>query len=259
MAFDCKEDWDKMKIGCISRFCGNCHKDVIDFTKMSRVEILKYLFEHRDHSVCGRIYPSQLDYSHQELMIVINSLGKKPKNQNLAFFLLTVGALAMVSCAPEEQHLKEPTDQTEIMQNEVSSLDMVIDSPPQEFITTGFVVCEDSITPNEKLRPDDVRYITEVMPEFPGGTASLFKFFEQQVKYPEKERKLAVSGKLYVEFIVEKDGSISNPKVIKSLAQSKNLDQEALRVISLMPRWTPGKEHGEPVRVKMVLPIAFKL
>ena len=99
-----------------------------------------------------------------------------------------------------------------------------------------------------------VYVIVEEMPEFPGGADSLMRYIERNVKYPSGE--VCVSGRVVVSFIVEKDGSIGEPKVVRSVEVL--LDKEALEVVRNMPKWKPGKQNGKEVRVKYTMPIRFK-
>ena len=99
--------------------------------------------------------------------------------------------------------------------------------------------------------------VVEEMPQFPGGAPELMKFLSMTVKYPEAAEKAGTQGRVIATFIVEKDGSISGAKVVKNV--SEELDAEALRVINAMPKWTPGKQKGQAVRVKYTIPISFRL
>ena len=99
--------------------------------------------------------------------------------------------------------------------------------------------------------------IVEQMPEFPGGMQALIEFLSQNIKYPEDAQKQKVEGRVLVKFVVETDGSVSNLEVAKNAFPS--LDAEAMRVVQAMPKWTPGKQRGQVVRVKFVLPINFHL
>ena len=94
------------------------------------------------------------------------------------------------------------------------------------------------------------------VPQFPGGFAGLMQYLKTNVHYPEDAKEAGAQGNVIVSFIVEKDGSISNAKVTKPTNSS--LDEEALRVISAMPKWTPGKQNGEAVRAKYSLPVSFR-
>ena len=97
----------------------------------------------------------------------------------------------------------------------------------------------------------------EVLPEYPGGIESLMKDLSQKLRYPKEAQEHGIEGRVIVQFIVEKDGSVTNVEVANSV--DPQLDAEAVRVIRDMPKWTPGKEKGEAVRCKMTLPIAFHL
>jgi TonB family protein len=109
----------------------------------------------------------------------------------------------------------------------------------------------------EDIEMPKVFDVVENMPEFPGGMAAMMQFLSENVCYPEAAEKAGTQGRVIATFIVEKDGSITNIKIVKSV--SKELDAEAKRVIEAMPNWKPGKQNGEPVRVKYTIPITFRL
>ena len=104
---------------------------------------------------------------------------------------------------------------------------------------------------------DTVFNIVEEMPKFPGGDEAMFKFIAENVKYPEKAKDENISGRVFISFVIEKDGSVSNVKVLRGIGGG--CDEEAARVISSMPKWKPGKQKGEFVRVSYQIPIMFKL
>src|SRR5690349_18303764 len=95
LTFSCPENWDKMKIGLVSRYCENCKRDVQDFTTLTREEILQYLLTNRNNKVCGRVFKSQLDYHHEEILVIIESFIKKSRNTNLSFYLLAIGTMML--------------------------------------------------------------------------------------------------------------------------------------------------------------------
>lgn len=99
--------------------------------------------------------------------------------------------------------------------------------------------------------------ITEVMPEYPGGDTEMMKYM-MSIKYPDIARLAKQDGTVFIRFIVEKDGSISNVSPIKSSGHAE-LDKTAVEHISQMPQWKPGYQNGQPVRVQYVLPVKFKL
>ena len=100
--------------------------------------------------------------------------------------------------------------------------------------------------------------VVEIMPEFPdGGMSGLMQFLSKNIQYPINAQKNHTQGRVTVQFVVNKDGSISEPKIIRGV--DPDLDDEAIRVISLMPKWKPGMQKGQPVRVKYTVPVMFRL
>ena len=109
----------------------------------------------------------------------------------------------------------------------------------------------------QKERNDKAYDSVDEMPQFPGGVQKLFEFLTTNVRYPKEAEDKCLQGRVIVSFIVEKDGSLSDTKVVGSI--DPVLDAEALRVVNSMPNWIPGKQNGEPVRVKYVVPVRFLL
>lgn len=99
----------------------------------------------------------------------------------------------------------------------------------------------------------------EVMPIYPGGDAAFAQYISSNVRYPSRERKKGIEGTVYVYFIVGKDGNISGVKSVRNVPNGPGLTEEAIRVISTMPKWTPGFMNGRPVKVSMTVPIRFVL
>ncbi len=97
----------------------------------------------------------------------------------------------------------------------------------------------------------------EQMPQFPGGDAALMKFLQSHINYPPMAAENNVQGKVILQFVVEKDGKVGEVKVARSV--DKDLDREAIRVVKTLPRFTPGRQNGQPVRVWYTLPVTFKL
>lgn len=94
-------------------------------------------------------------------------------------------------------------------------------------------------------------------PTFPGGMEAMYRFLTENIKYPQEAKDKNITGKVYVTFVVEADGSISNPRLLRDIGGG--CGQEAIRVVKLMPRWKPGKNKGQPVRVQFNLPVNFTL
>ena len=104
---------------------------------------------------------------------------------------------------------------------------------------------------------DPVFDAVEQQPSFPGGAAALHKWLGEHIQYPPIAVENKVEGRVIVQFIIRKDGTISDVKVVRPVDQS--LDREAVRVVSSMPRWTPGRQNGSSVNVRYTLPVTFKL
>lgn len=103
----------------------------------------------------------------------------------------------------------------------------------------------------------DTYLMVEAEPEFPGGMEALMKYLSENIKYPEQAKKENIQGKVYMRFVVERDGSIVDAEILRGIGGG--CDEEALRVVNAMPKWEPGKQKGTPVRVQYNLPIVFKL
>ncbi|OAV73066.1 hypothetical protein Barb7_03006 [Bacteroidales bacterium Barb7] len=99
--------------------------------------------------------------------------------------------------------------------------------------------------------------VVEKMPEFPGGQAALLKFLATSIKYPVIAQENGIQGRVTVSFVVNKDGSVVDAEVVRGVDPS--LDKEALRVVGIMPKWSPGEQRGKPVRVKYTVPVTFRL
>lgn len=110
---------------------------------------------------------------------------------------------------------------------------------------------------NEEEPDDEIHHIVERMPEFQGGTSALMQYFADNIKYPAICAELGIQGKVYVSFVVGKDGNVTNVEVLRS--PDANLSKEAVRVVKEMPVWSPGKQGGKPVRVSFTVPVNFRL
>ena len=110
---------------------------------------------------------------------------------------------------------------------------------------------------HEKIDQLEVCLAPEVEPEFPGGQEKFMEYFQKTVIYPNISKEKGDQGKVYVGFIVEKDGSISDVKIMRGV--TSHLDREAMRVVKKMPKWKPGEDKGKIVRSKVTLPVVFRL
>jgi periplasmic protein TonB len=108
-----------------------------------------------------------------------------------------------------------------------------------------------------EVKEDEIFTAVEQQAEFPGGMGAFGKFLQKNLKYPAAAQRANVSGKVYIQFVVNTDGSIQNVEVLKSVGFG--CDEEAVRVIKSVPRWTPGKQSGRAVRSRFTIPISYTL
>ena len=137
------------------------------------------------------------------------------------------------------------------------------------------LVCSFGYGQDKPETQDEIFIVVEQMPEFPGGDKAMFKYLSDNLSYPKQAREAGIQGKVMVGFVVEADGSITEVKTIRffpitdskekskpvtlTMVLQKELEDEAIRVIKAMPKWTPGKQRGRNVRVAYRLPITFTL
>ncbi len=177
-------------------------------------------------------------------------------------------ALRAVDDTPEEmieitQHEKPPPPPAPPVQTTVIEIvedDMEIDDDIE------IDVEDDQDTEVEEYIPVDeeeeeaeevIFTVVESMPGFPGGDAARIKYLNENIKYPQMARESGIQGRVFVTFVVEKDGNVTDVRVLRGIGGG--CDEEAVRVIKNMPKWNPGKQRGKSVRVQFNMPILFKL
>ena len=139
-----------------------------------------------------------------------------------------------------------------------------------EIIMDGICIEDDTLPPPPPPPYDETLIVGEVEegevrifrvvdtdPEFPGGIDSMYAWIERNIQYPTLARNNKIEGKVYVTFVVESDGSISNPKILRDIGGG--CGAEVIRILNQMPRWIPGKQRGKPARVQFNLPVNFQL
>lgn len=158
---------------------------------------------------------------------------------------------------PEPEPQEIPTDLKVVendakIENELGIVDMgdKQDQAMQEVIP---VQVEEEVEEVE----EEIFQVVEEQPEFPGGVEKLYEFLGKNIKYPQLAKENNITGKVYVTFVVEKDGSITNPRILRDIGGG--CGQEAIRVLKSMPKWKPGKQRGKGVRVQFNLPVSFNL
>lgn len=150
----------------------------------------------------------------------------------------------------EQPIITEVPDEEEIEEDIKVDLDIDI---------TDETIIENAIfeEPEEDEEAETIFNIVEHQPSFPGGTGAFYKFVQKKMKYPSQARRMGIEGKVFVQFVVDTDGSLSDVKVIRGIGAG--CDEEAIRVLKMAPKWSAGRQRGVPVKVRMTLPITFKL
>ena len=179
------------------------------------------------------------------------------------FIAVAISTLLFFSSMKRIDDIKDKFDETEQVENGVISDDSFAYASETEKTTpavksttkTGKITAERSAP--KKVFKGKVYEIVEDMPTFPGGVTELMKWLDSHVRYPTAAIRDGIQGRVFVSFIVEPNGSVSNAKLVRRV--DPRLDQEALRVVAEMPKWIPGKQHGAAVRVKYNVPVTFKL
>ncbi len=156
---------------------------------------------------------------------------------------------------PQPVELPKQTTQLEIVQDDVEVDDIEINAEvDQQEVIEDYVPVE---AEEEEVVEQEIFQIVEEMPSFPGGEAKLMEYVAKNIKYPQIARETGIQGRVFVGFVVEPDGSISNVKLLRGIGGG--CDEEAMRVIKSLPKWKPGKQRGKAVRVSYQIPVFFKL
>ena len=150
------------------------------------------------------------------------------------------------------------TTELNVIENDAESenemkMDVFDKIEKQENIEIVQVKVEDEVEEVE----DEIFQVVEQDPEYPGGVEALYKFIQQNLKYPQLAKENNITGRVFVQFVVEKDGSVSNVKAARDIGGG--CGAEAVRVVKSMPKWTPGKQRGKAVRAAYTLPVNFVL
>ena len=156
---------------------------------------------------------------------------------------------------PQPVEMPKQTTQLEIVEDDVEVEDIEINAEvDQTEVIEEYVPVE---VEEEDVQEQEIFQIVEEMPAYPGGDVKLMEFVAKNIKYPQIARETGIQGRVFVGFVVEPDGSVSNVKVLRGIGGG--CDEEAMRVVKSMPKWKPGKQRGKAVRVSYMLPVNFKL
>ena len=156
---------------------------------------------------------------------------------------------------PQPVEMPKQTTQLEIVQDDVEVEDIEINADvDQNEVIEEYVPVE---VEEEDVQEQEIFQIVEEMPAYPGGDQKLMEYVATNIKYPQIARETGIQGRVFVGFVVEPDGSVSNVKVLRGIGGG--CDEEAMRVVKSMPKWKPGKQRGKAVRVSYQIPVFFKL
>ncbi len=283
LIYPCHENINNMPNTDKGKFCGQCAKEVIDFTAMSKEEVLNHLSKKK---TCGIFRNDQLDQVHEPIVHI------RPRKHfvRLALASLSVFMLSMVGCDAQTNDHGEKKNNGEKCNKEAKSKGQThtMGKPANPEILMGDTIDIGEIAPidtiqkiDESIRgevivepipPQDITAgvpialppkkmevfgMVEQQPEFPGGESALIKYLNTNIRYPRKEQRKKIEGRVILDFQINEDGMVSDIQVKRSV--SKNIDKEAIRVIENMPKWKVGIQNGEAVPVRFTLPIEFSL
>jgi TonB family protein len=225
------------------------------------------------------VIANSFNYSLIKNRIKMMSKIKSSKTSNIKIIFGVLVAVALIitfACEQKETLDVKPPESDPTMKASIRDENLKIEGAPEELEkvmqmfseNSGFVVSMDSlgnvVLKKKKAEPvkvlnegEQVFFIVEEMPEFPGGELALRKFIANSISYPEIAQESGIQGKVYVTFVVSKDGSIANAKIARGVDPS--IDKEALRVVNSLPKWKPGVQRGVPVNVSYTVPINFVL
>ncbi len=167
----------------------------------------------------------------------------------------------MVEITKQEEQKPQPVEQPQ----QTTQLEIVDDNVETEDININAEVeqnevIEEYVAPEvveEEVVEQEIFQIVEEMPAFPGGEQKLMEYVGKNIKYPQIARETGIQGRVFIGFVVEPDGSVSNVKLLRGIGGG--CDEEAMRVVKSMPKWKPGKQRGKAVRVSYQIPVFFKL
>ena len=201
-------------------------------TKEYQMLIIKKAVDHASYTLAN-------SFNHSNLKKRITMMLKKKSNPwrgATALYLLPATALALgLFASPQKATGTESIEPTTVAYGKVSETAEINDTIQEQ-----------------------IYQVVENMPEFPGGMTGLMKYLRDNIKYPDEARKQNKQGRCFVRFVVETDGSISDVTIQVS-AGDESLDKESMRVVSAMPKWKPGTQRGEAVRVQFTLPVTYRL
>ena len=193
----------------------------------------------------------------------IKSYDKEVKEVNTRTADVEIDA-DIIQTPPEETPPPPPPEEPEVVATDLN----VVENDAQDIHEVGIINADDNankaleftnVEVKEEVEEveEEVFLVVEEDPEFPGGLDALSKFIADNIKYPQLAKENNITGKVFVSFVVEKDGSVGQVKILRDIGGG--CGNEAVRVVKLMPKWKPGKQRGKPVRTQFNLPVNFDL
>ena len=146
---------------------------------------------------------------------------------------------------PDEEEIEDIEVELEV---DVTEETVINEPPPMVMAPVAAPAAEET---------DEIFLVVEEQAQPVGGMEAFYKYLQKNLKYPEQARRMGIDGRVFVEFVVERDGSLTDVKAVKGIGAG--CDEEAVRVVKMAPKWKPGKQRGRPVRVRMVMPILFRM
>lgn len=156
----------------------------------------------------------------------------------------------------QQPEIVEVPDEEEIEEQVEIELDVEVDDEPPP-VTAPIKIDAPPPPPPKEEKKDEIFLVVEDPAAPIGGFDEFYKYVAKNIKYPKQARRMGVEGRVIVQVVIGKDGSLTDPKVLKGIGSG--CDEEAVRVLKGAPKWKPGKQRGKPVKVKMTVPIFFKL
>ena len=249
----------------------NIHEYEADETVIEKgVDAKQYQLLLIKKAVGTRLYSMANSFNHSKLKKRITMMLKEKSNPwaKLKYlYVLPVAAIAVTAFARPE--ISETAE--EIAAVKVNDLTAIVETKAAKTIEEAVqvsTVLKDTAKPvevkyipvevSDKLKGTPLYEVVEQMPEFPGGgMAAALEYIQKNMQYPESAKKNGTQGRVMVQFVIDKEGNVTEPKVIRSV--DKELDAEAIRLLKSMPKWKPGMQKGEVVAVKYTMPVLFKL
>ena len=245
----------------------NIHEYEADETVIEKgVDAKQYQLLLIKKAVGTRLYSMANSFNHSKLKKRITRMLKEKSNPwaKLKYlYILPVAAIAVTAFArpeisetAEEISAVKVNDLTAIVEAKAiksTEESVQISTVSQDTVKVNYVPTEVS----RKLQGTAVFEVVEEMPEFPGGVDAMMEYLQKELRYPESAKEKGIQGRVTVQFIIDKEGNVTNSKVTRSV--DKDMDTEAIRLVKAMPKWKPGMQKGKAVAVKYTVPVVFRL